>query len=357
MRKLTTDQFIEKAKLVHGDRYDYSKTVYVNAHAKIYIVCSTHGDFKQRPNDHKYGNGYPRCARKENSDKQRASREKFIIKAKRVHGDKYDYSLVDYRNNKCKINITCSTHGTFEQRPSDHLIGRGCQQCARDSQRMTTYDFTSKASVVHGDKYDYSESTYIDSVTKVKINCKLHGVFYQQPAEHLVGSGCGVCARNIKLTTSDFIRKSILTHGNKYDYSSVDYINSSNKVKIICREHGDFEQIANDHVLGKGCCACSKTGFDTKRIGTLYILRSDCGEYFKAGISNNVERRLVQLRRNTPFEFEPVAKITNNGNVVFKLEKTFHSSFESARMKGFDGCTEWFKWHSSVNEWISTLSI
>jgi len=159
-----------------------------------------------------------------------------------------------------------------------------------------------------------------------------------------------------KCNKAEFIIKAQSNHGGRYDYSLADYTGAVNKVKIICNTHGEFEQNASSHLSGSGCPSCSVSGFDMEKQGTLYILRSNCGMYFKAGISNNSKRRIVELRRRTPFEFEPIAKINNSGDVVFKLEKAFHSNFESAQMKGFDGCTEWFKWEPNVNDWIALLT-
>lgn len=223
--------------------------------------------------------------------------------------------------------------------------------------KTTTREFINKASTKHCDKYDYSLVKYISAHVKIKIICPTHGEFSQTPNEHLRSGGCDKCGiESQRLTTAEFINKSIIKHGDKYDYSKVKYVDKYTKVEITCREHGSFFQDARQHYRGDGCPSCSLSGFKRKDDGTLYILRSNCGLYFKAGISNNVNKRLNKLRNTTPFDFEPIVKINHNGEVVFGLEKAFHSSFESAQMKGFDGCTEWFKWDGSVNDWIALLT-
>ena len=348
--KITTDQFIERAKSIHGDRYDYSMVEYTKARNKVNILCSEHGKFKQTPSNHLTGRGCPSCA-----CMLKSTTNQFIERAKLTHGDRYDYSMVNYVNNYTKVNIICSEHGHFAQTPNSHLSGNGCRHCGR--QTLTTDQFIERAKLTHGDRYDYSEVEYVNNRTTVMIICSEHGHFKQTPNIHLSGKGCPSCGGKLKLTANQFIERAKLTHGDRYDYSMVEYVNSNTKVNIICSEHGEFKQVPYSHLSGQGCPSCSITGFDMSKNGTLYILRSECGMYFKAGISNNPKRRIVDLRRRTPFEFEPIAKINNKGDVVFKLEKAFHSSFESAQMKGFDGCTEWFKWEHSVNDWISILSI
>jgi len=198
MRKLTTQQFIEKAISIHGDKYDYSLVDYKNARTKVKIICPIHGVFEQTPNDHLSRCGCNKCAIIKNSDKIRSTTQQFIEKAISIHGDKYDYSLVDYKNNKTKVKIICPEHGIFEQTPNSHLLGKGCNKCGivkgHDKQRSTTEEFIKKAISVHGDTYDYSLVDYKHTHTKVKIICPEHGVFEQEPNAHLSGQGCRKCA-------------------------------------------------------------------------------------------------------------------------------------------------------------------
>lgn len=126
----------------------------------------------------------------------------FINDAMNIHGDRYDYSLVNYKNAKAKIKIKCSVHGIFIQRPDVHLRGDGCKECRNDSFRKTTNQFIQEAIRIHGDKYDYSLVKYITNRIKVKIICKHHGLFSQEPFWHLQGSDCPECKPNVsKLET------------------------------------------------------------------------------------------------------------------------------------------------------------
>lgn len=126
MRKqLTTKEFIERAKNVHGDRYNYSKVEYINNHTHVVIICPIHGEFEQRPSDHLQGKGCKECG----YDSIRLSTEKFIAKAREIHGLKYDYSKVKYTGNKFDICIICPIHGEFNQSAKGHLSGYGCPKC------------------------------------------------------------------------------------------------------------------------------------------------------------------------------------------------------------------------------------
>jgi hypothetical protein len=180
--------------------------------------------------------------------------ERFIKRARLVHGDKYDYSLVVCNNSFDKVKIICPVHGEFEQSPDNHLYNKGCSQCALDNSRLTTDEFINKAREIHGDKFDYSKVNYVKSDELVTIICSKHGDFLQTPNAHLRGNGCKYCT---KLNTEDFIERSKLKHGDKFDYSKVDYVGCDYKVIIICPKHGEFRQIAWNHMLGQGCPRCN----------------------------------------------------------------------------------------------------
>ena len=252
--------FIEKAKKIHTNKYDYSKVVYVNSSTKVCIICPEHGEFWQTPNNHLHGYGCPKCKAKKIGNLKRKNVQNFIEKAKEIHGDKYDYSKVKYINNSTKVCIICPKHGEFWQTPNSHLRGCGWPICSNVMKSDTT-NFIKKAKEIHDDKYDYSKVEYVNNKTKVCIICPEHGEFWQTPKNHLNGQGCPQCAvkeRNKRntLTTEYFIKKAKEIHGDKYDYSKVEYINNSNKVCIICPKHGEFWQKANDHLQGCGCPKC-----------------------------------------------------------------------------------------------------
>jgi hypothetical protein len=159
-QKLTQAQFIARAIAVHGGRYDYSQVEYINASLKVTLICPQHGEFKQAPANHANGQGCMECSFAKRSVSCRLGTDTFVAKARAVHGDKYDYSLVSYTYNRTKVFIICSTHGPFEQKPDAHLRGRGCKRCADEQtgRARLLYDtegFIKQARAIHGDRYDY----------------------------------------------------------------------------------------------------------------------------------------------------------------------------------------------------------
>jgi superfamily II DNA or RNA helicase len=245
--------FIHKAKLIHGDKYGYSLINYVNSKTKIKIICPEHGEFEQNPSDHLNGKNCNKCSGKGKTN------EEIIRDFKSVHGDKYDYSLVKYKNGETKIKIICPEHGEFKQRAVDHMSGSACKKCS-GVYRPTTEEFIDIALKIHGDEYDYSKVNYINNREKVVITCKTHGDFNMQPSNHTHATkpqGCPKCYGKIKSNTKDFIEKAKNIHGDRYDYSLVNYINTKNKIKIICGVHGEYEQLPSDHLSGQNCSKCS----------------------------------------------------------------------------------------------------
>lgn len=129
-KKLTTKTFIERSKLIHKNKYCYSKTKYIKSSEKLTITCKDHGDFSCLPQKHYYrGQGCPKCGIIKQSLNQRSNTKEFIQKAKKIHGDTYDYSLVNYKKSVVTVIITCSIHGNFIQAAKDHLKGNGCPKC------------------------------------------------------------------------------------------------------------------------------------------------------------------------------------------------------------------------------------
>ena len=272
-KRITTEEFINKAHELYGNLYDYSKTDCENRDEKgrVCIIChkldkngKEHGEFWQRPYSHLSGMKCKKCADEEtaklNSKKFAKTTEQFIKEATEVHGNKYSYENVNYVNSHTLVNITCKIHGGFMQSPTNHLQGKGCPKCA--NKNVTSGEFIEKARKVHGNKYDYSKVNYVNNSTKVCIICPEHGEFWQTPNSHLSGRGCLKCGilKQAEQRTDDcqnFVEKSRMVHGDKYDYSNVEYINAHVPVNIICKKHGIFKQIPYVHLAGCGCPLCN----------------------------------------------------------------------------------------------------
>lgn len=209
-----------------------------------------HGLFEQRPSDHTHGQGCPQCAA---DTKWKGGR--FVDKAKEIHGSKYDYSKAIYIRCDREVIISCPKHGDWKTKPSTHLSGHGCPKCAYE--KMTQDGFLQKAFDIHGPKYDYSKTKFLETRKKVTITCTNHGDFEQRASAHLFGSGCPECQHDKRrLTTETFIKRAKEVHGNEFDYSRVEYRLSHDKVTIVCPTHGEFRQKAYSHLQGKGCRLC-----------------------------------------------------------------------------------------------------
>ena len=234
--QLTTDKFIEKAKAVHGNEYDYSKVEYTNNYTKVCIICPKHGEFWQTPMKHLIGRGCPKCALINRALHKTSSTSEFIEKAKAIYVDKYDYSKVEYKSSSQKVCIICPKHGEFWQTPNNHLRGHGCTKCQYETLHElyanNTEDFIKKAKAIHGDKYDYSKTVYKNISTKICITCPIHGEFWQRPDNHLQGKGCPKCFQS-KLENE--VAK--LLDENNIEYKQ---FASSKDISFIGRQHLDF---------------------------------------------------------------------------------------------------------------------
>jgi hypothetical protein len=267
-----TSIFVNKAKNIHGDKYDYSKVEYIGAHYKVCIICPEHDVFNQSPTNHLSGNGCPKCAAKYSRGKYRLTTiETFLEQANKIHFGKYDYSKVAWKNTYTKITIICPNHGEFTQIPQNHIrLKCGCRKCGREitKSKLGKYNteyFIEKAIKAHGNKYCYTNSKCFNATDKVEIKCHVHGI-YQQPAnQHLQGHGCPKCnfdqmASDRSMGKENFILRSKEIFGDKFDYSKVQYINGQTNVIIICKIHEEFKVRPNAHLSKKsGCPICNES--------------------------------------------------------------------------------------------------
>jgi hypothetical protein len=259
---LTQNEFLFKARKIHGEKYNYEKSIYVRASLKIIITCPIHGDFTQTPSCHLAGCGCKKCATAKVSSMAIIPQKEFICRCVMLHGDKYDYSEVKYNRASDKINIICKKHGMFSQLAASHVAGRGCPQCAIELYAYSKNDFLIDAKATHGDKYEYDLIGFTTKHKKIKIFCKEHGWFLQTPHKHITRKqGCPICGykRGGQLNIKDwsfYLRQAMSIHNNYYDYSKVNYLNYNSKIEIICPKHGSFWQAVNSHLAGRGCPQC-----------------------------------------------------------------------------------------------------
>ena len=269
-KKYDTKTFIEISNKTHNHKYDYSKSTYADKRTKICIICHEkdkngieHGEFWQYPTRHMSGCGCPKCShekrRKTLRKKIRYTTETWIEAAKKTHGNKYDYSKVEYKGANEKVCIICPVHGEFWQNPSSHLKGFGCSKCG--GKFILTKDLVvERCSKIFNGKYTYPELELENGYdSKITINCPIHGSFTQLLGHHLKGHGCPKCARNEKLTNNVFEERAKKIHGKIYMYDKVKYINYNTPVLIGCAKHGYFWQSPNSHLNGHGCPICKQS--------------------------------------------------------------------------------------------------
>ena len=336
MRKLTTEEFIEKAKATHGNAYNYSSTVYESARKKLTIICPIHGKFEQNPMDHIAGSGCMEC-----SGKTKWTDETFKEKAKVVHSDTYDYSMVKLLNSKTKVEILCLKHGSFWQTPDLHINRKqGCPRC-NGGIRDTKETFVSKAIELHGERYSYENACYIDNATKMEINCKVHGAFIQTPNAHIAGQGCPKCGiekrvKDRKIPLNVFIKRANQVHNNYYSYTNVSYTNIDTKVIIICPYHGEFEQTPYVHLKGHGCSSCALYGFNPDKPAILYYLKitTDDGQIlYKIGITNRTINERFSLAELGKIEIVK-QKLYENGKDAYDWEQKMLKKYKKYKYKG-----------------------
>ena len=275
-KKLTLSEFIKKAKEVHGDKYDYSKVNYIDNKTKVCIICPEHGEFLITPNNHLRGHGCPKCGHISGQRKQTKTKKEFIKESNIIFNGKYAYDKFEYIKSSIKGVVICPEHGEFLITPNNHLRGHGCPKCA-GCNKSNNDTFVTMAKEIHGDKYDYSKVEYVNNRTKVCIICPEHGEFWQKPILHITQKcGCPKCGGRCKLTTEEFIKRAKEIHGDKYDYSKVLYINNATPVNIICNEHGDFWKIPSGHLQGQGCPKCGYKNGGIKNALDYDIWKSRC---------------------------------------------------------------------------------
>ncbi len=213
--KKNTNSFISEAQAVHGDAYDYSKTVYQGAREKLVVICPKHGEFEQVAFVHLRANpkeACRQCSYGGRGERHQLSLDEFLQKAATVHQQRYDYSRVasEFVGANKPVPIVCPEHGSFKQTPASHLRGSGCGKCA--TRRLaaqfgkSTAEFIADAREVHGDLYDYSKVDYKGAFDTVSITCAIDGPFDQSPSSHLAGIGCPRCSRRAQGAPRNLVR-------------------------------------------------------------------------------------------------------------------------------------------------------
>lgn len=341
-RKKTHSQFIIKARKIHPNLDILGE--YVNNKTKI-LVRNKYGVCSVTPDKILQGRTPSIMSAVDKSSY-------FTNKAIEVHGNKYDYSKVEYINNKTKVCIICPIHGEFWQTPDCHLANKGCVECS-GNKKSNSSEFIDKSIRLHGDKYDYSKVNYVSSKTKVCIICPIHGEFWQKPNGHLSGDGCKKCGNSY--TLNDFIKKATFIHKNKYDYSKVVYVDSKTKVTIICPVHGEFTQIPADHLRNRGCVLCKPITHSRSsaienaedKLVRLYKIYcwNETESFYKIGRTKFLTKERFPNKSVMPYNYSVVSELIGDAGYIYDLENKEHRRHYHLKYKpniSFAGETECF---------------
>ena len=225
MEKYTTENFIAKARSIHGDKYDYSKVEYINSRTNVCIICPIHGEFWQNPRTHLDNSGCPKCGHYNIKHPKRLTQEQFADRSNKMHNNKYDYSKSCFHSIREKVIIICPEHGEFLQTPKNHMNGQGCPKCGELKAKKREGDYLNARKNIesfkddiynlYGGKYEVV-GDYVNNKTKIAIRCKEkykdgseHGIFYSRPDCLIQKHGCPKCSVNksyAERELNDFIK-------------------------------------------------------------------------------------------------------------------------------------------------------
>lgn len=276
-RRVTYEEFIARAGLKHNSKYIYSPEGYETSTSKIAIVCPEHGKFYQVAHAHMSGNGCPECSKIKIGDSCRLSQDEFMARLK-DQNTPYDLSLVAYKSMGDEIVLSCPEHGQFSARAGNILYNKsGCPECGRSrtgvASRRSFESYVEEARQVHGERFEYTGLEYRDAQAYLVILCKEHGQFKQQAYGHLKGIGCEKCSKPM-YNLESFIKIASDVHNDLYSYSESTYTAALGKVTIICAKHGRFQQSPSSHINGQGCPACAKVGPSNAQVEILDYVKN-----------------------------------------------------------------------------------
>lgn len=299
--------------------------------------------------------------------KKVTSTEEFIEEASRVHNNYYDYSEAVFVNMSSKIRIICPEHGPIEHPVYNHLEGRKPWCCTKVSKN----EYLDRFYKAHGDKYDYSKAVFSGCEDKIEIGCKEHGSFWQTPVAHWKQKqGCPKCAHERSgkwkiSNTEAFVEKAVKVHGRRYDYSKVEYHRSSQKVEIVCNNCKEsFYQRPNLHLKGQGCRHCNLGGFTHSKPAHLYVLDGTDG-VVKVGITNKSPKdRINQIFNSSGKEFKfKHSFLFDSGKAASLVENIILADFRvkynqpAYKFSGYSECFVGVTSEEAVDEIRKTMAV
>lgn len=349
-KKLNTDEVIRRLEIIFKDEdYNYKFVKYKSTRKEIKIFCQkeNHGIFERRPEILFKKRGCFKCLKDQD-------KKKFINKVKKIHSEKYDYSLVNYVNYHQNITVICNIegHGNFEVTPDNHHYRKsGCPICGRLKsslkQRKSQNEFIQEFKKLFKNNYSLKKLNYQGAKIPVVIICKDHGEHSITPDSILRGNNpcfdCGLIERGLKRrnTTSYFIEKAQLIHGDKYDYSKSKYIKAKKLIKIICKKHGEFDQQADIHLGGGGCDKCGYEKISQKKRNSI----------------EKVIRIFEEKRGKARFDYSLIQQNYKSNKSILTIRCIAHNKifYQSANDHAVSGGCEDCKYKSIGEELIMSI--
>lgn len=273
MKKLSTQEFISKCIEIYGDAYDYTPTTYKGSKAPVTVTCKIHGDFSKSPNLMlAKRSGCPDCGNAKKGQHNKLSGDLVQDQLEEKYPSYAPFRLSgEYSRNTDGVVFNCSKHG--EQKAKISYLRwlkqpTPCPVCNVElsaiKKRTVQEDFIASCKETHGDKYDYSQAVYITSQDKFTVICPDHGPFEVEAMSHKLGTGCAKCCFDSRkdniLPYEEWLSRAREIHGDAYTYDATTYEGTSCKIKITCKEHGEFWQLGNDHAAGSRCPTCASIG-------------------------------------------------------------------------------------------------
>lgn len=289
--------------------------------------------------------------------KPRLTQEELISKFIKIHGERYDYSIIGSTKSTENIDIICKRHGIFSQKVTVHLRGSGCPECFQDSRLPQLDEMIQKIKIKHGDRYDLSKFKRLKSVDRNNIViCRKHGEFKTSYNKLTIGNGCPKCCHSFKRSAQEKINELTAVHG-CYDYSLVNFdFRVKEKIPIVCESHGIFYQTFSKHKSGQGCPECAIAGWSkskyieicktNKGMSNLYLvaMHNDSEFFYKVGITKH-DINFRMNRRNNFYKYEVIHMINGDASFIWDLEKRLHKALSKHKYVPrlpFAGHTECF---------------
>lgn len=389
MKKLTQEEYLAKANKIHGDKYDYSKTIYNNKRSKITITCPVHGDFEQLAGNHLKGQGCPECGKEYASTYSQGNYQHFLEESQKRFGSVYTFPYIEseYINSHSKITVQCEKCGNvFQKIAGDHLTSKsgGCLNCKNKTERRIKENNSSLKKQSNGkrkidieiieqrifdlcaDKFIYDINEYKNTNKPITFKCTECGHEFKRDINALTYNptcpNCNGKPRNRKYSNEEFAQIANEIHGNKYDYSETQYEASDKKITIICHEldifgneHGRFYVTPHSHI-GQMRSGCPKCSGKHKKTTEEFIMESNLihdftYDYSKCKYINAKTKVCIICPEHGEFYQKPNDHLCGRGCPTCKQSKIERKIKQILKQEGIEFIAQY------KTEWLNRMSI